>query len=196
MKNIYYLLPLILISCSQNEVVEVGVKDLNYRNGLFYEINASQPFNGIFTSVWTSGSRNGGTSKVLIKNGVPVSGQEFWKNSQLRLVYEVLNTYKNRGSTKAYTSWQIKITECYHKDGSLCSDSLQFYKPNGLPYSGSVSNLIGSNYFFYEETRIYYGVGMFEIVKNNPHRILSKPDTTSLYCASGNVDENFNVCDL
>ena len=72
MKNIYYLLlPLILISCSKNEV-EVGVKDLNYRNGLYYEINASQPFNGIFTSVWTSGSRNGGTSKVLIKNGVCV----------------------------------------------------------------------------------------------------------------------------
>ena len=187
MKKIWYtLLPLVLISCSQNEVRD---QELNYREGLFYEINSEKPFDGI-----SLGLRNydGPTTKTLIKNGIPVSGEQYYDSLQLRIAYEVLNTYSNRGFTKNFTGWQVKITECYHENGLPCSRGFMFYLPDGLPCCGSVSSQLEKNVDFAERMRKYYGIEIFEINAINQHRILREAEELSLYCANGL--ENYGPC--
>ena len=205
MKKLFYALaPLILISCSQEEVKEF---DLNYRNGLFYEVNSEKPFSGIAQGGFKT---DGNLTKTIIKNGIPVSGEQYYGNGQLRIAFEVGET----GSIGRYQRWQVKITECFHKNGAPCSENYEYMKkrydrnmPIFLSESGSsfprytggvLPEKIGSVSFKLEDNerfndlywRSSYRKGILEIVWRGDE--VFSTDKPSIYCANGL--ENYGPC--
>lgn len=146
-----FFISLILISCSQKEA---GDNELIYNNGLVKEISSGEPFTGIVRSNF---------SKTNIKDGIPVSGERYYKDGQLRLSFEIGDTrptfWKKKGEDlEVRFEWQLKITECFHKTGVRCMDTPtwgpHYLKPDGNKiYSWEKNN---SEYFKDKTTDEYF----------------------------------------